>query len=547
MQPYFIKSLQFIIFAPKSLLCILLPAYGYNYNLSVPTNMDIAQQKENKLDKYLKILAWLIILLGIVLRLVVYFQNRNLIIDESNIARNLYERRFIGLAKPLNYEQYAPPVFLWMLKLSSVLFGFSEYALRIYPMLCGIAALFVFYSLLKEFMSHKVLWYPLFLFATAEIFVRYSSELKQYMPDVLIVCSLLLLALRKDIFTMRAGRFTLLWIIVGTIAIWSSMPSIFALAAVGIYYSWQCFKRKDWKLFGRVVLIGSIWVLQFAFYYFAILRDQANSKYLQDFHKNDFLFATPANVPEWMHNWAVVSNLFRQFGNGDLPILFNFCMFLLAIIIFIRKDLQRGLLVITPVALMLIAAALKQYTLMARVAMFSLPLLLLAIGYALDMLLNIKKTAVRVVLLILMIAFAYNANKISMVWHRFKNEELTTAIRIVEKEGIPGNDVYFYHSSRPALIYYTQINPDSSRWKDMKNATPLYWYTNYDSLGWGIRDIEGVRRPVAFIFTNATDAEVKERTTGLDDHLQLVKKYEESYFYRVYIYKPKEHEEGDPK
>src|ERR1700748_715444 len=99
--------------------------------------------KVNK-DKYLHWLVIAIIIVGVVLRLIYYFQNRCLFIDEANIARNIYERSLEGLAKPLNYEQYAPPLFLWIIKISTLLFGCSEFAFRLFPLLCGIASLFLF-------------------------------------------------------------------------------------------------------------------------------------------------------------------------------------------------------------------------------------------------------------------------------------------------------------------------------------------------------------------------------------------------------------------
>ena len=110
----------------------------------------VLQQRTNT---FLKILIALVIAGGIIARLVVYLQNRNLIIDEANVTRNLFERGFAQLLQPLSYEQYAPPVFLWIEKLNTILFGFSEYTLRLYPLLTGIAAIFVMLAILKRLTS----------------------------------------------------------------------------------------------------------------------------------------------------------------------------------------------------------------------------------------------------------------------------------------------------------------------------------------------------------------------------------------------------------
>ena len=180
-------------------------------------------------DRLLYGLIGLIILTGIALRLVYYFQNNNLIIDEVNIARNLVERDFAGLLSPLRYEQYAPPVFLWIEKAFSLVLGFSEKALRLFPLITGLAAIFVFYEILKRLLLIKSLWYPLALLALGTIYVKHSVEVKQYMPDVLISLLLILLALKTDLSGTSQRRFLLVWIPAGSLAVWSSMPSVFEI------------------------------------------------------------------------------------------------------------------------------------------------------------------------------------------------------------------------------------------------------------------------------------------------------------------------------
>ena len=91
-------------------------------------------------------LLWAIIAVGVALRLVIFFQNRNLIIDEANIVRNLADRGFAGLTHPLKYEQYAPPVFLWIEKAVSIIAGYGEKAMRFYSLVCGAGVLLVFYK-----------------------------------------------------------------------------------------------------------------------------------------------------------------------------------------------------------------------------------------------------------------------------------------------------------------------------------------------------------------------------------------------------------------
>jgi hypothetical protein len=492
-------------------------------------------QKRNTLQLIMQVLSFIIIGLGTLLRLAVYLQNRNLIIDEANVARNIYERGFAGLVLPLHYEQYAPPVFLWITKLHSGIFGFSEYALRLYPLLTGVAALFVFYALLKQFVSRKSMWYALFLFATVHIFVRYSSELKQYMPDAFIALSLVWLALKNDIEKLSVKRFTFIWITTGSIAIWSSMPSVFVLTGVGVFYMLKVMGQKAWGRLKSLILIGLTWVVQFLFYYLTILRPQANSPYLQNFHRDNFLYATPANAWEWQQNWAVVSALARQLGGLPYAILFNTILFFVAVLMFLTRDRARGMLLLIPVGTLFIAAAFNQFSLIPRVALFIIPILLLIIVYGLEQLYKIRNRFWQFAVTFVAVIYAISGSSIDMFWKPFKAEQLTEGLDYLKSKDIKGNDLSVYHSSGPALIYYTQINPRKENWKRYRDADIMKWNTAYDSLAWMMKYSWHITRPVGFVFTNNTEEELRQRINGLNRHLKAVDSFCKPYV-KTYVY-----------
>lgn len=59
-------------------------------------------------------------------RLSIYTQSRDLFIDEANLARNLYEKECVALLGVLDYEQFAPPLFVLSTKLNAQVFGFHR-------------------------------------------------------------------------------------------------------------------------------------------------------------------------------------------------------------------------------------------------------------------------------------------------------------------------------------------------------------------------------------------------------------------------------------
>src|SRR5687768_18061135 len=83
-----------------------------------------------------------LVAIGAGLRLMQYIGNPALSLDEIAVARNVLERNLWDLlATPLAYDQTAPKGFLIATKFVTSVFGSSDYALRLFPLLCSLAAL----------------------------------------------------------------------------------------------------------------------------------------------------------------------------------------------------------------------------------------------------------------------------------------------------------------------------------------------------------------------------------------------------------------------
>lgn len=483
----------------------------------------------------MRLLALVLLIAGAGLRLYVYFQNRNLIIDEANVARNISERGFIALLQPLDYHQYAPPVFLWITKLSSMLFGMGEMALRLYPFLCGIASLVLFYIVTKRLLPLHTIWYPLSLMVFGAIFIRYSSELKQYMPDIFMALLLFWLAMKTDITKLSPGRFVIYWMLAGSVAIWWSMPSVFILAGVGMYYAWMVIAGQKYRKLLHLTAVGIVWLAQFAAYYFLLLEEQANSDYLQNFHKYDFLFATPSKPEEWQHNWYVFSALMRQF-EGLYPYVhdINTAFLILGVIMLFKKARAFFFLLVVPVLALCFAACIDQYSLMPRVSLFIIPVIILIIGYGFAQIYYLKATWMKAIVLVAGL-YAAGCNIAFMIERPFKYEELTEGMQYLQDKKIPAAAISVYHSSVPAFIYYTTIHPQKDKWTAIKDADQLQWYINYDSLGWQMRHVWSTRQPLGFLYTNFTEAEFNKRNGGIANHMELLDSLDKPYI-KSYIY-----------
>lgn len=491
----------------------------------------ISEKRTNLYDRLFDCLALFLIAAGILLRIAVFLQNRNLFIDEANVARNIFERNFLQLATPLSYEQYAPPVFLWMVKLSSFFFGYGEMALRLYPLLSSFAALILFFLILRQLGLTRTLWYPLALMVVGYLTIRYATELKQYMSDATVVLGLLYLALRIDLFKLLEKRFFLIWLGAGSLAIWAAMPAVFALAGVGVYYIWPCLVRKDRRKLFLMLAIGVAWLLQFILYYFLILRPQIESSYLQNFHQDYFLYALPDSKAEWKHNWNRIKELIEEAAGYEVHLFyFHLVCMIIGVGAGIYRLREKTMLFVVPLAAVLCAAALNQYSLIPRVALFTVPLLLVLLGLGLDVLCRANYRLMPLVFVPVGFYGVYAFSSVKMAWQRFESEEITDAMSFVIDHQINhGKQLYVSIGSQPAFIYYTQIHPDNSRWERLKDAQTPNWDADYANIG---RQSDSV---FACIFTSISIKELKEKKQALSQLNRPIASLEKQGCY-VYLY-----------
>jgi hypothetical protein len=87
-----------------------------------------------------------LVTIGIALRLWQYLADQSMWFDELSIARNISERSLSQLlTQPLGYAQTAPLGFLTAVGISSNVFGPSDLALRVFPLVCRLAVLVLFW------------------------------------------------------------------------------------------------------------------------------------------------------------------------------------------------------------------------------------------------------------------------------------------------------------------------------------------------------------------------------------------------------------------
>ena len=105
---------------------------------------------------------------GAALRAAPFVLDRSLWLDEAKLALNVLDRPVPDLLRPLDYGQAAPAGFLLLEKLAVTALGEGERALRLVPLLAGLASLWLFHALVRRWLSPAGALLGLALFALSQ-------------------------------------------------------------------------------------------------------------------------------------------------------------------------------------------------------------------------------------------------------------------------------------------------------------------------------------------------------------------------------------------
>ena len=407
------------------------------------------------------------LLWGAVVRVIVYFQNRSIFMDEANLTFNVAERDWSGLFAALDYQQYAPPLFMWMQKAAWLLIGHTEYAIRFFPLLFGLGSLILFFSLCRHYLKNPgPFLFSCWLMAFLPIFIRYSTEGKQYSLDVFITLALIYSAIK---ITPKLTRRTSLifWTLFGSLCIWLSMPSVFVLTGIGLVL----FFREKKKVDLSALIPISVWIFNFGLFYFLLLQPSIQSDYLQNFH--DQYFFNP--ISRFDDSIKILMNLIAPAtGYTVAALTFGLPALLFGIYRLLRNQVKDFFLLVGPILFCLLASALHQYSLINRLVLFLFPLLILIVAIGYDRVFSFKIKWLAPVLFFGMIANAASRNGFRYTWLPYKIEEVRLAFNEINEKGSPDDLIVANWEAVAPVRFYREYYKHKDQYQ-FPNFRQLEW------------------------------------------------------------------------
>lgn len=399
------------------------------------------------------VLIYLVLLGGAAVRVAVWLQNRSLFIDEANLARNFCEKGPADFFLPLAYEQFAPPLFSLVQWCNVQLFGQQETALRLFPLLCGLLSIGLFYRIARRLITHDwVLLAVIWIFCFSDFFLRYATEGKQYGSDLAVALSLVWLGLAQGGRPLRTA-----WAMAaGALAVWLSMPSVFVLFGLGLYVLQAAWRANDRATMRRWFAVFAVWLLSFGLNYWFVLRPSLAVAPLVEYHKPWFFPLVPTTAAAWKQ-WADLLLAFPYYTAGYtvLAKLVGGAGILTGLGWLFWKKQSPAWLLAAPVLACLLVSGCGKYSLIPRMLLWALPLVLLVQGLGWQQWWEAGKHWYwRLLIGLLLLATASLHRSGQYFFQPYQIEEIRPVLDEVRAAFRPGDVLVASHEAWPAVVYY---------------------------------------------------------------------------------------------
>jgi len=325
---------------------------------------------------------WTLVCVGAALRIFQYASDTSLWYDELSMVRNLVHRSEGRLLmEPLGGDQVAPVGFMVAEKAVSRVLGESDLAFRSLLLPVSLAALVLFLGLAERLLDGYAVPFAVAAFAIGAPFIRYGAEIKSYGIDMAAMVALALIALRLRDSDSTAARCGLAGL-AGAVLVWFSQPTAFVLAGLGAALLLAWLRDRDPQTRRALLVTVPVWAVASAAAVIDAFRrvTPATRAYMDYFWRTRDSFPPPLRKPGdalWL--WDRILELFADpmVLRYRWPALYG-GLAVIGLIVLWRRSRFGALVLLGPFAVAVLAAVAQQFPLKTRVALYLLPILILA-------------------------------------------------------------------------------------------------------------------------------------------------------------------------
>jgi len=227
----------------------------------------------------------IVLAVGWATRLHEFLLNRSLSWYEAALATNILHKPLAALVGPLDNHEAAAFGYLLLSRAAVAILGDGERALRLVPLVCGLASLPLLYIVAKRYLAPWLAVAVVALFAIAPAQILWANTVKGYATDLVVALVLLWAADWLTSSTTSAWRAAA----VGAAAVWCSLSACFVLAGIWLAAAIDVAAARAWRRFARLAGAAAVWTVSFAVYYVVSLRHSEADAYLRHLWVDYFL------------------------------------------------------------------------------------------------------------------------------------------------------------------------------------------------------------------------------------------------------------------
>ncbi len=444
---------------------------------------------EKYFEPFINIVCLAVIAGGIITSVYMNFVGRSLWFDEAALAYSLSTRDLFEIAsRGLDYVQAAPIGWLYIEKFFTLIFGNTDFVLRVPSILYYVGTLVIMYLFSSDILDMDLPLLPVAFTASMPVILQYSNMFKPYMADCFFALLLLYVyyGIRDD--EVESGmRAVIMGLFFGGV-IWFSNPACFViggiLAACGIF----SLINRDWKRFSCAVISGVIVAISFIFYYFywLVKIDEGMSGFWADW-KFPIIIRSMDDVTQFYLMGATLMQPFYRMKwvvAAVVTAAFIFCIYWKA---------EKMLSIYFAFMLAVFASSIGMFPVNKRMWLFMYPLMVVIVFYvghkAWDYC-DLRDLDVLSKVLVVLMAFTcvlnggirYYIHSDNVWWPRY---EVKGEYEYLCKMLKPNDRVYVFSAAAPMFLYYNNYETDiiSPRDDSIKVPSEVTVYVGDEPLG----------------------------------------------------------------
>ncbi len=402
----------------------------------------------------LPVILYSVIAIGIFLVIYQFVFNRSLWIDEAQVALNIINKDFLELTKTLDHHQSAPIGFLFIERLSVLIFGKNEMALRLFPFISFFFAIYFFYLLANKLTNNRIITLiSVSIFSIIVMILRYSSEVKQFPIDILFAMMIIYFSLTLQ---LNNNRSLFIYAILGATAIWFSNASVIILALAGLYVLYvECYQKKNYK----VLFSFFIWIISFSFFYYFVVYNHPFSGSMKAVWHHAFMPLNPFSKDLYIFIYEHIADMYHLLGFVGYFWLIPFVVSLSGIVFMIKYQKYTLLYFsISPVILHLLLSSVELYPFTGRFLLYIVPLIMLMYAFGLYYLFDfLNKKIIRLPSLLLAFPVLVMFYPV-YVSFPIEVEEIRKSLKYIEKNIKNDETVYVYYGAKMGYNFYKDAN-----------------------------------------------------------------------------------------